>query len=369
MKIAVLTSSRADYGIYQPLFKRLKADGSIQLSIVAFGSHCSEKFGNTVNQIEQDGFEFSHKISNLLDGDTPKDIAKSYANTVLLFSDFWSNHAYFDWVICLGDRFEMAAAVNAGIPFGVNFAHIHAGEKTLGAIDNVYRHQISLASKLHFVATESYALRIHALIGKKGTTELVGSLSLENIQTIPFLNKSEFYDKWKIDLELPTLLMTIHPETVDYAKNSEFIQELKLAIPELLSDHQLVVTLPNADTFGSLFRVFFDEVKQLYPEKVRLIENFGIQSYFTCMKYADLLIGNTSSGIIEAASFEKYVINLGNRQAGRACSKNVVTVPFKHLEIIAEFNKLKGKKYIGENCYYQKDPASKILERLKKELI
>lgn len=367
MKIAVLTSSRADYGIYQPLLRRLKTVDSIELSIIAFGSHCSEKFGNTVNQIEQDGFEVLHKISNLVDGDAPIDIANSYARTVSLFAEFWANHLGFDWVLCLGDRFEMAAAVNAGIPFGVNFAHIHAGETTLGAIDNIYRHQISLASKLHFVATESYAERIHALIGETGTTELVGSLSLENIQTIPFLSKQEFNEKWNIDLEIPTILMTIHPETVDYAQNSEFIEELKLTIPELLVDHQLVVTLPNADTFGSLFRAFFHETKQLYPEKVCLIENFGTQSYFTCMKYADLLIGNTSSGIIEAATFGKFVINLGNRQGGRACSENVVTVPFKHLAILEEFTKLKGKIYTGSNCYYQKDSANKVLERLKKE--
>ncbi len=207
MKIAVLTSSRADYGIYQPLLKRLNHEHSIDLSIIAFGSHCSEKFGYTVNQIEEDGFEVSYKISNLLEGDTPLDIAKTYANTLTLFSDFWDLHPDFDWVFCLGDRFEMAAAVNAGIPFGIRFAHIHAGETTLGAIDNIYRHQISLTAKLHFVATERYAERIHELIGKKGTTELVGSLSLENSQALSFLSKSEFREKWSIDLEIPTILI------------------------------------------------------------------------------------------------------------------------------------------------------------------
>jgi len=367
MKIAVLTSSRADYGIYKPLLNRLKEDNSIELSIIAFGSHCSQKFGHTVDEIVKDGFDVAVKIENLLDGDTPLEIAKSYANTVSLFAEFWSEHSDFDYVLTLGDRFEMAAAVNAGIPFGINFAHIHAGETTLGAIDNVYRHQISLASKLHFVATESYAERIHALIGETDTTELVGSLSLENIQTIPFLTKSEFNEKWNIDLEVPTILMTIHPETVDYEQNSEFIEELKLTIPELLVNHQLVVTLPNADTFGSLFRAFFNEIKKEYPEKVCLIENFGTQSYFSCMKYADLLIGNTSSGIIEAATFGKFVINLGNRQGGRVCSENVVTVPFNHAAILQEFHKLKGKIYTGANCYYQKDSANKVLERLKKE--
>lgn len=369
MKLAILTSSRADYSIYLPLLKRLNKDETVDLSIIAFGSHCTERFGNTVDQIEEDGFQVAYKISNLLDGDTPIDITKSYAKTVDLFADFWANHQDFNWVLCLGDRFEMAAAVNAGIPFGINFAHIHAGETTLGAIDNVYRHQITLASKIHFVSTESYEQRVHELLGQVGTTELVGSLSLENLKTIQFLSKSELYEKWNIDLKIPTILMTIHPETIDYQSNSLYIQELNLAFPSLLENHQLVVTLPNADTFGSLFREFFFSLKASYPEKVILIENFGTQSYFSCMKYADLLIGNTSSGIIEAASFQKYVINLGNRQAGRITSENVRTIPFNHAELIEEFNKLKGKVFTGVNCYFQADPGIKIIDRLKKESI
>lgn len=366
MKIAVLTSSRADYGIYLPLLKRMKLDQNIQMAIVAFGTHCSDKFGATVNQIEKDGFKVPHKIINLLEGDSPLDISKSYALTADLFAEFWSEHLDFDWVLVLGDRFEMAAAVNAGIPFGIKFAHLHAGETTLGAIDETYRHQISLASKLHFVSTAEYANRIHGLMANKNTAINVGALSLENLVDVPFLSKEEFLTNWDIDLSIPTILMTVHPETVSIEKNSMHVLALKSTIPDLLENHQIVITLPNADTHGEMFRNCFFELQKEHPGKVILIENFGSQSYFTCMKYADLLLGNTSSGIIEAASFKKFVINLGDRQKGRLCSNNVVSVGFEKEEILKAFEKLKGKDYLGTNIYYQKDSSLKILNHLKK---
>lgn len=365
MKIAVLTSSRADYGIYLPLLRRMNADSEFNLSIVAFGSHCSEKFGRTVELIEQDGFNIAAYIDNLLEGDSPIDIAKSYANTIRLFADYWSNNNEFDWVLCLGDRFEMAAAVNAGIPFGINFAHLYAGDTTLGAIDNIYRHQISLASKLHFVSIDPYEERVHQLLGYKNTTCVIGALSLENIKHFPFFSLEEFWKKWSIDLSKPTILMTIHPETIDYLDTSAHIEQLKRAIPHLLIDFQLIITMPNADTFGTVYREYFKKLKSLFDEKVFLIENFGTQSYFTCMKYSKLLIGNTSSGIVEAASFNKYVINIGNRQEGRKTSKNTISVPFDANQIIEAFNRLKGKEFIGENIYFQEDSVSKFLNFLK----
>src|SRR5690606_5753673 len=145
MRVAVLTSSRADFGIYLPLLNRLKEDPFFQLEIIAFGTHLSKFHGYTLDQIKESGFTTIHEISSLLTNDDEVSIATSFGLTVLKFADFWDKHSY-DWVLCLGDRFEMAAAVQAGIPFGVRFAHLHGGETTLGAIDNIYRHQTSLAS-------------------------------------------------------------------------------------------------------------------------------------------------------------------------------------------------------------------------------
>ena len=144
MRIGVLTSSRADFGIYLPLLNLIKLDTFFKLEIIAFGTHLSQLHGYTVHEIEENGFDHIQKIPSLISNDSESSISSSYGLTVLKFADFWHNNKY-DLVFCLGDRFEMSAAVQAGIPFGINYAHIHGGETTLGAIDNVYRHQISIA--------------------------------------------------------------------------------------------------------------------------------------------------------------------------------------------------------------------------------
>lgn len=366
INIAVLTSSRADYGIYLPLLKRLKNDVSICLEIIAFGSHCSKKFGNTVEVIEQDGFEVKHKINNLLEGDTPEDIALSYANTLKLFSTFWKNNTY-NWVLCLGDRFEMAAAVNAGIPFGINFAHFYAGDTTLGAIDNIYRDQISLASKIYFTSLPSHSERLRKLLNRKDIVVYeIGAISLENLKDIKLLEKDEFKKLWQIDLSIPTILVTIHPETVDYKSNKKYATASLKALEKLALDYQIVITMPNADTTSSIFRVAFLQLAEIAKCNVKLIENFGTTSYFTCMKYAKLMIGNTSSGIVEAASFGKYVLNLGGRQQGRIAGENVLNVSFNETEIVNIANKYIGKVYKGKNLYQKEGSIDTIIDALKK---
>ena len=367
MKIAVLTSSRADYGIYLPLLKRLKEDADIQLSIIAFGTHLKAQFGKTIDQIKNDGYTITKQIDNLKYGDNPQDIALNYAYTTKLFAELWNDTSY-NYVICLGDRYEMAAAVNAGIPFGVKFVHIHAGETSEGAIDNIYRDQISLASTLHFVAIESFTKRIKALTKKKNTSHFCGAIGLENINGVKLLSKKEFYAKWQIDLKLPTILMTVHPETIDPNSNHSHIEELKTALIVLLERSQVLVTMPNADTLGSMYRTMFEKLKDKYPVKLFLVENLGTQSYFTAMKYCKLLIGNTSSGIIEAASFKKFVINLGNRQLGRAHGENVIHVPFDCKKIISKAMIYFDSIYTGMNIYELKNGSAQIIKILKDKL-
>lgn len=366
MKIAILTSSRADFGIYLPLLNALHTDPFFEMEIIAFGPHLSKQHGFTINEIEKTGFSVKHSIESLLPDDAAASIAKSYALTTTKFADFWANHQNeFDWVFCLGDRFEMAAAVLAGIPLNVRFAHIHGGETTLGAIDNIYRHSITLASNLHFVSTEIFADRIRELNGPKARCIVTGSLSLDNLNTISFLSKESFLEKWGIDLNSPSILTTIHPETFDFEKNESYAKESIDALAVLTQTYQIIITMPNADTSGSVFRKAFFKLKSQIPGRIHLIENFGTQSYFTCIRYASFLLGNTSSGIIEAASFGKYVINLGDRQKGRLAGKNVLHVPFNSTEIVKAAVKLRGKSYDGENIYFKANAAQTIIRELK----
>lgn len=367
MKIGVLTSSRADFGIYLPLLKALKTDDFFQLELIVFGTHLSRYHGYTVQQIRNEGFEPTHLINQMLLTDDDNAISTSYALSALKFADFWKNNS-FDLVFCLGDRFEMAAAVAAGIPYNVPFAHIHGGETTLGAIDNVYRHSISLASEWHFVAAEPFKERIKQLTGTDKNCFVTGSLSLVNLQSNALLELDEFEEKWKIDLNLPSLLITLHPETIAYNLNESFANESFNAFDSLANNYQLIITMPNADTTGTIFRKMFKTLNERYPEKVFLIENFGTQSYFTCMKHAGLVIGNSSSGIIEAASFGKYVINVGDRQKGRLTSENTMHFPFDSEKLREAVQQYFGKSYLGQNIYFQENAVQKIISFLKQQL-
>jgi GDP/UDP-N,N'-diacetylbacillosamine 2-epimerase (hydrolysing) len=368
IKVLVLTSSRADFGIYLPLLKKLKQDISIDMKIIAFGTHLSKFHGYTIDQIYEAGFEVDYKISSLLTADQPVDIATSFSLTSLKFSDFWdSQKNNVDVALVLGDRFEMAAAVYAGIPFGINFAHLYGGETTLGAIDNIFRSAISLASKLHFVSLEEFKVKLNSLfVSTDNECHIIGSLGLENLTNIKLLSVDEFYEKWKIDLSKDSVLITVHPETVSSENNKKFANELFEALKIIGKNKKLIITMPNADTSALLYREMFHKLKFLLKDNIILIENFGVQSYFTCMKYSGLMIGNTSSGITEAASFNKYVLNLGDRQKGRPTGNNVISIPFELNEIINFSKKYFGKIYSGNNIYYKKSPSKKILEVLKK---
>ena len=364
MKLGVLTSSRADYGIYLPLLNKLKSDGYFELEIISFGMHLCEKHGNTIRDIENDSYKTIHKVCDLDDKDDELAISKSYANTILKFAEFWNDN-YFDLVICLGDRFEMNAAVQASIPYGVKLAHIHGGEETLGAIDNIYRHQISLASQLHFTTTESHSVRVSQLTGFDSRIYNVGSMSLDGIENFNPVNRQELLDSFNIKDE-PYALCTFHPETVNSKNNIRLAEIMKSALNELCRSINIVITLPNADTLGSVFREASSQLKKANPENIFLVENFGKTYYFSAMYHSEYLIGNTSSGIIEAASFGKYVVNVGNRQEGRVQSSNILNSGFIHEDIIekARIARARGR-FNGVNVYHKSGTVTEIINRIK----
>ncbi|BBE16220.1 UDP-N-acetylglucosamine 2-epimerase [Aquipluma nitroreducens] len=365
-RIAILTSSRADYGIYLPLLKALEDDPFFELQIIVFGTHLSPFHGYTINQILNDGFEVSFQIESMLTGDSPNAISTAMALTSLKFADFWKEHKTdFDLVFCLGDRYEMFAAVTSGIPFNIPFAHLHGGEKTLGAIDNIFRHAITLASKYHFVSCKEHGERVAELIESKDNIFDIGALSLDKLKTLPLLSIEDFNIKFGVNLNQPTILVTVHPETVTPEKNQKNVEELAATLLEL-EKYQVIITLPNADTNGTLIR---KKLLQLPAESVNGIfcfENLGSQGYFTAVKYCSFLLGNTSSGIIEAASFGKYVINLGNRQEGRKQSQNIYNMPFNKTMIVQSVAEIENNPdYLGENIYYKGNAAQTICFFLK----
>ncbi len=364
MKIGILTSSRADFGIYLPLLKKLEADSFFELEIIAFGTHTSTNHGRTIQEIESYHFQTIHELNTVPESDSPEDITHSMGQTISIFSKFWNDN-HFDVVFALGDRYEMFAAVSAGSLFNVNFAHLHAGETTLGAVDNAYRHSISLFSKWLFVSTEAYQKRATEIVESNIKVFNVGALSIDNLSKVELLSKKEFKAKFNIDLNLPTILSTFHPETVSFQKNERYISELIAAFDTLKNKYQIVITLPNTDTMGQMIRTKILDFGKDNPA-VKIVESFGMLGYLSCMKHCDFLLGNTSSGFVEATFFPKFVINLGDRQKGRLETENIMTTKIQTQTILETVEAIEKRAPLTNlNIYGNGNSAQKIIDILK----
>jgi GDP/UDP-N,N'-diacetylbacillosamine 2-epimerase (hydrolysing) len=366
LKIAILTSSRADYSIYYPLIKEIQKDGEFELDIIAFGNHNSLIYGNSSDRIVEDGFTVKYKIDALVLGESPESIADSMGLTMIKFSSIWKSENY-RLIICLGDRYEMFAAVASSVPFNILVAHISGGEITLGAIDNIFRNSLTLMSKLHFASTEQYKEQIIKIIGEEKRHEVfnVGALSIDNLKNVNFLSIDEFRDRFNIDLTRKSILITFHPETVSYEKNERYTDELIAALDELRS-YQLIITMPNTDTMGNMIRLKLKDFIVTHSNAIG-IESFGTVGYLTCMKHCEFMLGNTSSGFVEASFFPKFVINLGDRQKGRIETPNIYTTPVSKEDILNAVKKIeKTSQPVNCNIYGDGDTSIKIVEVIKK---
>ena len=363
MRVGILTSSRADYSIYYPLLKELDNDPLIDFNIIAFGAHLSKKHGYSIDQILEDGFEVPFKVDAIVNGDGPESMALSISLTTKKFTTIWKEEK-FDMVFALGDRFEMFAAVTASLPFNINIAHIHGGETTLGAIDNAFRHSISHMSTLHFVSTNSYKERLIKLLGDDKHIYNVGALSYENFLNLELFSTEEFESKFGINLKPKTILCTFHPETVSYQQNVIYIKELGDAMMDL-SEFQILITMPNIDTMGGYIR---NELEQLIESSRHVfgVETLGTIGYLSALKHSVLVLGNSSSGLVDASFFPKKVINLGARQKGRLRTPNVHDLEIKHETIVQTVrNKIKEVEPEPVFIYGDGNTSGKITEIIK----
>lgn len=363
MKIAVLTSSRADYGIYQPLLKRLSEDPFFKLELIVFGAHLSENYGMTIKQIKQDGFPIGNKVKTLPKADSPGDISNAISKTISGLADIWSTKK-FDLVLALGDRYEMFAGVSSIVPFNIPIAHIHGGETTLGAIDNAFRNAITCMSKIHFTAAEPYKNRVIELTGTEKNVYNVGALSIDSIKSLNLLTISDFKSRYGIDLSVPTILFTFHPETVDFKKNEKHIKELIITMGEKVN-YQYVITMPNSDTMGLLIRKELNKFISKSKNAIG-IESFGSLGYLSCMKHCKMMLGNTSSGFIEAFYFQKPVVNLGKRQEGRIITPNIFNSTIEKEAILQTIEKAAVyEPQVTDPIYGTGGTAKRIIEILR----
>jgi UDP-hydrolysing UDP-N-acetyl-D-glucosamine 2-epimerase len=322
--IGVVTVARSDYSIYLPILRKIQAHPELNLHLIVAGMHLSPEFGLTVKDIEVDGFQIAQRVEMSLSSDTPEGISKSIGLGVIGFAQAYA-HFRPDILMVLGDRFEMLAAVVAATPYVIPIAHLHGGETTEGAIDEAFRHSITKMSHLHFVSTNDYGKRLIQMGEEPWRVTVSGAPSLDNLQTIEWLTVQEIEQKLEMSLSSPPLLVTYHPVTLEHNDTSYHILELLAALE--MVDLPIVFTYPNADTSGRVIIQAIDQFVQTH-ERSRKVANLGATGYFSLMKYALAMVGNSSSGIIEAASFELPVVNIGNRQRGRIHGHNVVNVSY-----------------------------------------
>ena len=363
MKIAILSSSRSDYGIYRPLLQKLNCDKRFEITIIAFGMHLIERFGNTIQEIYKDAFGKIVIVEGMSNKDSKSEIVKGYGKLIMNFGKLWDKFNY-DFVFALGDRWEMSAAVQSTIPFEIKIIHFHGGETTLGAIDNVYRHQISIASKIHFTAADLFSTRVKELVQDSENIHTVGSISLENMHEV----KLPTWETVKVQFQIPFdkfILVTVHPESVNANDNSIKANVICEALEQISQNFSLIITKPNADVMGSLFNKKYIELQKKYPEKIKLISSFGKLNYFVAMRKSMFLLGNSSIGIIEAASYNKWVVNVGNRQKGRLQSGNIINVPFIVNKILQAVRIISKRKiFRGNNLYEGNRTTDRIINEI-----
>ena len=360
--IGVVTVARSDYGIYLPILHRIVSEPELQLSLYVSGMHLSPEFGHTVSAIEQDGFEIAERVEMLLSSDTPEAVAKSMGLGVIGFAQAFARQRP-DLLLVLGDRFEMYAAALAALPFKIPIAHIHGGEVTEGAMDEALRHGITKLSHLHFVSTEVYARRVRQLGEEPWRITVAGAPALDNLDTVPLLSKTDLESALGFALEKPCLIVTFHPATLQFEQAEAQLRELLAAVEA--ADAQAIFTLPNADMSGRAVLRLIQDFLPSHP-RARLVENLGTQRYFSLMSQASAMIGNSSSGIIEAPSFELPVVNVGLRQSGRERAANVIDVLGGSAAILNGIRKALSREFRGQlagtsNPYRQPRGAAPII--------
>lgn len=339
--ICAVTVGRSDYGIYLPVLRKIQADPDLRLSLIVAGMHLSPEFGMTVRTIEHDGFEIGERVEMLLSSDTPEAIAKSMGIGTMSYAQAYAR-ARPDILLVLGDRFEMHAAALAALPFKIPVAHIHGGEITEGAIDDALRHSMTKLSHLHFVATREYGVRVLQMGEEPWRVVVSGAPSLDNLGSTELLDRRTLEERFSLHLQTDPLLVTYHPVTLEYEQTEWQVGELLYALRA--SGLPVVFTLPNADTSGRIIKTQIEEYVAGNP-KAQLVGNLGTQGYFSLMACAAAMVGNSSSGIIEAALFGLPVINMGTRQRGRLRTANIIDVGYSRDEVLGAIDLAVSKEF------------------------
>jgi len=364
--IALATFSRAEYGAALPILRAIKSEANLSLRLLVSGTHLLKEFGSSVNQIEEDGFEIADRIEMISSQAKSKDVGDAIAQGTLGFTKSFSKVRP-DLLILLGDRYELLAAASAALPFRIPIAHVSGGDLTEGAFDNQIRFAISSLSHLHFVSLESHARRLKQVGEEPWRIHVTGEPSLDLLKNIKLTSKVELFKELGINPEKPLALVTLHPSTIGKSTTTHEIEALLKVLDKF--NGNIVFTHPNADPG---YEIIIERIKLFINSHSNsmLVLNLGQQKYFSVMATSDIIIGNSSSGILEAASFKVPVVNIGNRQKGREQSQNVINVEGNESSIregiaTAQTDNFKAICKKVNNLYGDGTASMKIVDQIK----
>ena len=367
-KVCVITGTRAEYGLLQPLIEEIKNDSSLELQLIVTGMHLSPEFGLTYREIERAGYTIDEKIEILLSSDTSTGISKSMGLALIGFAEAYKRldpHL----IIGLGDRFELFSAVTAAHVAQIPVAHLHGGEVTEGAFDDAFRHSITKMSQLHFTSTEEYRRRVIQLGESPERVFNVGAIGLDNIKNLPLLAKKDLEKDIDFKFGNRNLLVTFHPVTLEKGTAEEQFQNLLSALDEL-QDTTFIFTKANADTDGRIINGMIDSYVAENSNKAIAFTSMGQLRYLSAMKHSDAVVGNSSSGVIEAPSFNVGTINIGDRQKGRIKPESIIDCEPVRQNILEAINILLSKDFQESlnnlvNPYGKGDTAKQIKNIIK----
>ncbi|ALG66808.1 UDP-N-acetylglucosamine 2-epimerase [Beggiatoa leptomitoformis] len=320
--IAVATGSRAEYGLLYWLLKSLQADPDINLQIIVTGMHLAPEFGLTYKQIENDGFYIDAKVEMLLSSDTKVGVAKAIGLGIIGLADVLERLRP-DIIVILGDRFEIFAVAQTAMTLNIPLAHLHGGELTEGAIDEAIRHSITKMAQLHFVAAEVYRQRVIQLGEQPERVFNVGALAVDNIKHLSLLDKASLETELGFALGTLNFLVTYHPITLSQQNPTPAVCALLEAL-DSFPDAKIIITKANADQGGREINQLLENYAQNNHSRVYLSPSLGQLKYLSTMKQVDVIIGNSSSGLIEAPALHKATVNIGERQQGRLKAESII---------------------------------------------
>lgn len=370
-RICVVTATRAEYGLLKNIIFKLKRNSDFEVNIVATGMHLSAEFGLTYKEIEKDGLEIDEKIEILLSSDTPVSISKSMGLALMSFAEYFSRKRP-DMVIILGDRFEMLSVCCAAMNERIPIAHLYGGETTEGAVDECIRHSISKMSYLHFTANEEYRKRVIQLGENPDRVFNVGAMGVENILNTKLLTKNQLEDSINFKLDREYAVITFHPVTLeDDSVVRQFESILKVC--DKYKDMKYIFTKSNCDEGGRIINSMIDEYVSKNYNAVAF-ESLGMIRYLSALKYSSMVIGNSSSGIVEAPVFKIPTINIGDRQRGRLQSETIINCEPEIDDIYsavkkARSNEFRVKAEKSKNLYGDGNTSDKIVDIIREFLM